>query len=81
MNLLERAAVLGEGDFKRLVARHREMNAGLLEDDLPDRETVPELLDDAIRKHVRRILAKYALNVTRAASALGISRTTLRKWM
>ena len=81
LNLLERAAVLDDHDFKRLVARHREMNAELLEDGQADREPVPELLDDAIRKHVRRILAKYALNVTRAASALGISRTTLRKWM
>jgi len=41
----------------------------------------PDLLDDAIREHVRRVLRKYALNVTRAASALGISRTTLRKWI
>ena len=81
MNLVERAAVLDERDFRRLVARHREMNAGLQEDDSPDREVASELLDDAIRRHVRRILAKYALNVTRAAAALGISRTTLRKWM
>ncbi|MBE6383602.1 MAG: hypothetical protein E7049_11420, partial [Lentisphaerae bacterium] len=32
-------------------------------------------------RHVRRILGKYAQNVTRAAAALGISRTTLRKWL
>lgn len=81
VNLLERAAVLDERDFKRLIARHREMNAGLTEDGQIERETAPELLDDMIRRHVRRILAKYALNVTRAAAALGISRTTLRKWM
>ena len=82
LNLLERAAVLGENDFERLVARHREMNAGFEEDDDRFRcEAVPDLLDDAIRKHVRNVLRKYALNVTRAASALGISRTTLRKWM
>ena len=30
LNLLERAAVLDETDFARLVARHREMNVGLL---------------------------------------------------
>ena len=82
MNLLERAAVLGESDFSRLVARHREMNSGFDEgcDDTAS-VVVPDLLDDAIREHVRRVLRKYALNVTRAASALGISRTTLRRWM
>ena len=82
MNLLERAAVLGESDFAQLVARHREMNAGFNEgDDGSSPAIAPDLLDDAIREHVRRVLRKYALNVTRAASALGISRTTLRKWM
>ena len=83
MNLLERAAVLGERDFARLVAQHREMNAGLEEEDETSAgaEVPPELLDEAIRHHVRRIFCKYARNVTRAAAALGISRTTLRKWM
>ncbi len=82
MNLLERALVLGENDFARLVARHREMNAGLEEEESCSLNgNVPDLLDDAIREHVRRVLRKYALNVTRAASALGISRTTLRKWI
>jgi transcriptional regulator with PAS, ATPase and Fis domain len=41
----------------------------------------PDLLDEAIKRHVRRVLVKYASNVTRAAVALGISRTTLRKWL
>ncbi len=83
MNLLERAAVLGERDFARLVAQHREMNAGFESDDdsAANLEVPPELLDEAIRHHVRRVLQKYARNVTRAAAALGISRTTLRKWM
>ena len=81
MNLLERAAVLDEHDFRRLVSRHREMNAGFGEDATTVQHSATDLLDDAIRSHVRRILAKYALNVTRAAAALGISRTTLRKWM
>ena len=83
MNLLERAAVLGERDFTRLVAQHREMNAGFEADEEPSSgaDVPPELLDEAIRHHVRRIFCKYARNVTRAAAALGISRTTLRKWM
>ena len=79
LNLLERAAVLDEHDFKRLVLHHREMNAGFDEESVPTSNT--DLLDDMIRGHVRRVLHKYALNVTRAAAALGISRTTLRKWM
>ncbi len=82
LNLLERAAVLGEGNFKRLVARHREMNAGFEEDDDEAARTgLPDRLDDAMRDHVQRVLRKYALNITRAASALGISRTTLRRWL
>ena len=39
---------------------------------------VSELLDDAIRAHVRRVLERYGGNVTAAAKALGISRNTLR---
>ena len=83
MNLLERAAVLGERDFARLVAQHRAMNAGFCaegEEDAPE-ATAPDLLNEAIKRHVRRVLVKYASNVTRAAVALGISRTTLRKWL
>jgi len=83
VNLLERAAVLNECDFGRLIATHRAMNAGLEADDQPPQtgEEIPDLLDEAVRRHVRRILGKYAQNVTRAAAALGISRTTLRKWL
>ena len=81
MNLLERAAVLEERDFKRLIARHQEMNAGLEDETQATQDPVPDLLDEAVRRHVRLVLRKYALNVTRAAVALGISRTTLRKWM
>ena len=41
LNLLERAAVLGETDFVRLLAKHREMNAGLYgEVASPPRSTV-----------------------------------------
>ena len=33
LNLLERASVLGEQDFRALLAEHKEMNAGLLDGD------------------------------------------------
>ena len=38
-------------------------------------------LDDAIRRHVHRVFEKYARNVSKAATALNITRTTLRKWL
>ena len=38
-------------------------------------------LDDAIRRHVHRVFEKYARNVSKAATALKITRTTLRKWL
>lgn len=40
-----------------------------------------EELDEAIRRHVHLIYEKYARNVSKAASALKITRTTLRKWL
>ena len=42
---------------------------------------VPDALDEAIRRHVHRIYDKYAQNITKAAAALKITRTTLRKWL
>ena len=38
-------------------------------------------LDGAIRRHVHRVFEKYARNVSKAATALNITRTTLRKWL
>ena len=38
-------------------------------------------LDSAIRTHVHRVFEKYARNVSKAATALNITRTTLRKWL
>ncbi len=83
LNLLERAAVLEEGDFGRLVARHREMNAGLTEDDETPgaAEVPPDELAQVIQNHVRRVFDKYAQNVSRAAAALKISRNTMRKYL
>lgn len=92
INVLERACVFRESDFSRVLAEHREMNAGLFtgragvppvradaatstSGDLPDE------LDEAIRRHVRLIYEKYARNVSKAAAALKITRTTLRKWL
>ena len=82
INLLERAAVLNETDFVRLIKRHREMNAGLL-DDSPASEggIVPDELDVVIRRHIKNVFYKYAQNLSHTAKALKISRNTLRKYL
>ena len=85
INVLERACVFKEADFSRILAEHREMNAGLFADKGVDvavaPKDVPEELDEAIRRHVHLIYEKYARNVSKAAAALKITRTTLRKWL
>jgi len=82
MNLLERAAVLNEIDFARLITRHREMNAGLLgEASVSDGGIVPDELDEVIRRHIKNVFYKYAQNLSHAANALKISRNTLRKYL
>ena len=82
LNLLERAAVLGETDFVRLLAKHREMNAGLYgEAAAGESGVVPDELEEAVRRHVRNVFYKYAQNLSRTASALKISRNTLRKYV
>jgi len=76
LNLLERAAVLGEDDFMKLIECHRQMNGGLK---LPRADEGPEKLDAVLREHVRRVVAKYDNNYSRAAVALGISRNKLKR--
>ncbi len=80
LNLLERAAVLEETDFVRLVDNHKAMNAGLFE---PSAEiaTQSDELDEVVRSHVKNVFFKYAQNLSRAAEALKISRHTLRKYL
>ena len=91
LNILERAIVFKEDDFSKLIAEHRELNgdlsaggAGFVSDngkEAQDAADVPDDLDDAIRRHVHRVFEKYARNVSKAAAALNITRTTLRKWI
>ena len=85
INVLERACVFKEADFSCILAEHREMNAGLFADKAVDvavaPKDAPEELDEAIRRHVHLIYEKYARNVSKAAAALKITRTTLRKWL
>ena len=81
--MLERAVVFKESDFAKLVAEHRQINADLqpVEDAAEEGEVLPDNLDAAIRLHVKNVFDRNDGNISRAASALGITRTTLRKWL
>ena len=79
LNLLERAAVLEETDFVRLVDKHKEMNAGLLGSPTPGNAIQSDELEEVVKNHVKNVFYKYAQNLSRAAEALKISRNTLRK--
>lgn len=77
-NLLERAAVLGQTDFAALLDEHRKLTASLAPRTDPE---IPDELAAAIRHHVKRVYEKYDANLTRAATALQISRNTLKKYL
>ena len=82
VNLLERAQVLEEDDFSKVLAEYREMNAGLFADAAKDgkkNEEPPVLLDDAIRFHVRRIYEANGCQIAATARALGVSPNTVKK--
>ena len=86
LNILERAIVFKEDDFSKLISEHQELNGDLCNGRAVCPQTavaadVPDNLDDAIRRHVHRVFEKYGENVSRAAAALAITRTTLRKWL
>ena len=87
LNILERAIVFKEDDFAKLIAEHQELSGDLCDGRAAyphaadaDAESSDDL-DSAIRAHVRRVFAKYGENVSKAAAALKITRTTLRKWL
>lgn len=75
-NLLERADVLGENDFARLLAEHRQLAASLATKDEPD---YPDNLEEMTRRHVRWVYEKCGRNITKTAAALGAARNTARK--
>ena len=77
-NLLERASVLAESDFSKLVAEHRQMVESLQQ---KHAENIPDELEAALRLHVRRVYEKYNRNLSKAAEALKASRNTVRKYL
>ena len=77
-NLLERASVMEEKDFERLVNDHRQLTASLS----PKAEAAyPDDLEEMTQRHVRRIYEKFGSNLTKAAEILGASRNTVRKYL
>ena len=81
LNLLDRATVLSEDDFAALLAEHRETNAGLVEGEAVADCSLPDDLDAAIRRHVRRVFDKYGQNLSRTAQALKVARNTVKKYL
>ena len=87
INILEKSKIFQEDDFEKLMAEHRLMNKGLVDEvqsidnKIIDDCTVPEDLDGATRHHVRRIFEKYGKNLTKTAEVLKVSRNTVRKYM
>ncbi len=80
-NLLERATVLGESDFRSLMDEHKALNAALFSSPDSASTDIPDDLAAATRLHVRRVLAKCDGNITRAASLLHVTRNTVRKYL
>ena len=79
LNLLERASVLEEADFARLLADHRQATGGL-QPPTADMEA-PDKLEEMVRWHVRRVYDKCGKNLTKTAETLGAARNTVRKYL
>lgn len=81
LNILERAAIMDETDFVKLMHDYCEMNAGLEGTIHINDVNMPEDLEGATRYHVRKIFDKYDQNITKTAEVLKVSRNTARKWL
>ena len=80
-NLLERAAVLKKTDFADLISEHKRINAPLMQKQSSLDCDIPDNLEEATRLHVKRVYEKYGNNVSQAATALGVARNTVRKYI
>ena len=80
INILERAIVLDESDFAKLLKEHKEMTAGL-KSSSETKEEIPDELDAAVRLHIKRVYEKYDRNLTRTAEALKAARNTVKKYL
>ena len=81
LNILERATIMEETDYAKLMHDYMEMNAGLEDTTPTEVRDAPEDLEGAMRLHVHQIFEKYGQNITKAADVLKVSRNTVRKWL
>jgi len=81
LNILDRAAMLGEKDWVKLMDDHRSKTCGILPTPVGDGTTKSLRLEDAIRRHVRSVHEQCDGNITKTAEALGVSRNTARKYL
>jgi transcriptional regulator with PAS, ATPase and Fis domain len=80
LNILERAIVLDESDFAKLLKEHKEMTAGLKSSNEKNEE-IPDELEAAVRIHIKRVYEKYDRNLTKTAEALKAARNTVKKYL
>ena len=78
LNLLERASVLGEVDFAKLLSEHKQMTTSLTS---KAEVEFPDNLEEMTRLHVRRVYDKCGQNLTKTAESLGAARNTVRKYL
>ena len=76
-NFLERAAVLEENDFAKLLNMHKKE----IESMKTSEQTFPENLDELIHHQANKLYEKYGKNKVKTAEAMGITRVTLRKYL
>ena len=79
LNILERAEVLEENDFGKLVREQKATMTGLRS--ATPIENVPDDLESAIRRHIELVYDKYEHNLSRTADALQVARNTVRKYL
>jgi len=77
-NFLERAAVLEENNFEKLLNMHKKEIASVKTGNEYD---LPENLNELIRYQAKKLYIKYGENKVRTAKAMGIERVTLRKYL
>lgn len=81
INLLERALVLEESDFRAVITEYKAINAGLYADpNVSDSEGQSERLEDVMKAHVRKVVQRYRTQ-KEAAKALGIAVNTMKGYL
>jgi len=78
LNLLERAQVLDETDFQKLIEEHRLTTVNLAS---KSAVCYPDNVRQMTIQHVRAVFEKCGRNISKAAHALGIARNTVASYL